>query len=382
MASCSPEPPRATSRSRPRPSRSRIRSPRSRCSRASCSWFGHGAEIPRDTDIYEARASSPVLAVLVSPRPIDLPDGLLIPAALFGIAALWRERRRLAAPLWLLATIAASCVVFFVTSRHRAPALPLFALFAAGGWRPLLVLVRRRRAVAVAIGAVVDRARHSNVGDLAVVRGRGRLLPRARGTARSVTPMEPRAAFRQATAENPGDARAWFELGNRSSSREAAAAWAHAAGLDPWDTRASRRAGAGARPAAAISRRRSRRSSRHPAHARHAHYAPDHLNLAFMEARDGKVDRRSPTSPPRAPPIPSTSVRRSLAWPEPPTPTLRSARHSCRGRRRSAMSQRVQRRFTRHVDRAGARRRARSHIAQHLLGRTIDLGFRTSSTDT
>jgi len=42
--------------------------------------FVHGAEIPRDTDIYAARSG--VLAALIAPRPLDLPDGLLVPIGL------------------------------------------------------------------------------------------------------------------------------------------------------------------------------------------------------------------------------------------------------------------------------------------------------------
>ena len=126
----------------------------SRCSRArrTCSCTApRSRATPAST-----RRGAPV--ILVSPRPLDLPDGLLVPAALLGIAALWSERRRLAAPLALLATIAASGIVFFVDARHRAPALPLFALFAAGGAAPLYAWMRRRPAmIGVAAALVMSR---------------------------------------------------------------------------------------------------------------------------------------------------------------------------------------------------------------------------------
>jgi hypothetical protein len=249
--------------------------------------FGHGAEIPRDTSIYEAR--SPF--VLVAPRPIDLPDGLLIPAALLGIAALWSERRRLAAPLAMLATIAASCVVFFVASRHRTPALPLLALFAAGGAAPLVAWMRKRPAlVAVAVALVVVlniptwETSLSYAGEADFYRGLAALHARDLPAART--------ALEAAAAANPHDARAWFELANISQGDDALAAWRHAAEADPWDTRASRKLaqllvqrgdldGAIAVLEASIA-----------SHARdERHYAPDHLNLAFMLAQRHATDR-------------------------------------------------------------------------------------------
>ena len=121
------------------------------------------------------------------------------------------------------------------------------------------------------------------------------------------------------------------------------------------------------------------------AHARDdAHYAPDHLNLAFMQARLGKVDRApSPTSPPRAAPIPATSRATAAAHgagrarrpgDEPGLPR--------RARRRCAMKQRLQRAFI-VAWIALALAGALDHtIAQHLLGRTIDSACRTCSTAT
>lgn len=249
--------------------------------------FCHGAEIPRDTSIYDARTPF----VLVSPRPLDLPDGLLIPAALLGIAALWRDRRRLAAPLAMLATIAASGVVFFVSSRHRAPALPLFALFAAGGAAPLVAWMRRRPAMIAVAGLLVvalaiptRETSLSYAGEADFYRGLAALHDRDTAAARGW--------FTAATAANPHDARAWFELAAISDGDDAIAALRHAAAEDPWDTRAPRRlaqllvgrgdlTGAIAVLEASIA-----------AHAREdAHYAPDHLNLAFMLAQQHQTGR-------------------------------------------------------------------------------------------
>lgn len=252
--------------------------------------FWHGAEIPRDTDLYAARESSWLLAALVGPRPLPFPDGLLIPAALLGIAALWGERRRLALPLAMLATFAIVAMAFFATSRHRAPALPLFALFAAGGaativprWRAWGMPARLAAgAGALALVVVLDiptwETRQSYAGELDFYRG---LAARDAHHLR-----EARDHLRRATVANPHDARGWFELGNLLDGQDAVAAWQHAAAADPWDTRASRRIaqtlvrlgdldGAIAALEASIG-----------AHARaDAHYAPDHLNLAFMQAQ-------------------------------------------------------------------------------------------------
>src|SRR3569832_1112476 len=51
--------------------------------------FVHGAELPRDTDVYAARSG--VLAALIWPRPVSFPDALLVPLGLLGIVALWTE---------------------------------------------------------------------------------------------------------------------------------------------------------------------------------------------------------------------------------------------------------------------------------------------------
>jgi hypothetical protein len=249
--------------------------------------FVHGAEIPRDTSVYDT--GTPF--VVVTPRPLDLPDGILLPAALLGIAALWRERRRLAAPLALLATIAASGIVFFVAARHRAPALPLFALFAAGGAAPLVAWMRRRpamigvaAALVIALNIPTWETSLSYAGEADFYRGVASVDSRDVAAAR--------AWFTAATVANPRDPRAWFELANISPPDDAIAALRHAAADDPWDTRASRRlaqllvarddlAGAIDVLEASIA-----------AHARDdAHYAPDHLNLAFMLAQQHELPR-------------------------------------------------------------------------------------------
>jgi len=240
--------------------------------------FVHGAELPRDTDLYEARHTSWVLAALVWPR---FPDGLLIPLALVGVAALWRERRRLAAPLGLLATIAITAVIFFVTARHRAPALPLFALFAAAGFARW---ARSPRWIAVAAVLVVVcnlptwETRLSYAGEADFYRGLAALQQH--------DPREAREAFTRAVAQNPHDARAWFELGNVLAGREAVTAWQQAAISDPWDSRARRRIAQALVQLGDLDGAIATLQASIAAHVRDdTHYAPDHLNLAFMLAQ-------------------------------------------------------------------------------------------------
>jgi len=90
----------------------------------------HGAEIPRDTDIYDARARSPVIAGLVWPGPLFFPSVLLMPLALVGLWAAFAERRRVWPLLALFGSQALVMAAFFVSSRHRVPLLPLACLVA------------------------------------------------------------------------------------------------------------------------------------------------------------------------------------------------------------------------------------------------------------
>lgn len=241
--------------------------------------FVHGAEIPRDTDIYAARSG--VLAALIAPRPIDLPDALLVPIGLLGIVALWRERRRLAAPLGLLATIALTTIVFFVSSRHRAPALPLFALFAAAGVFRIAQWPRRSRLIALA--ATVAFAVITNIPTWETSLSFAGEAELYRGLA-ATDPVTARAAFTRATELAPDDPRAWFELGNRLEGNAAIAAWQHAAELDPTDPTARRRA------VEALVRVGNLDGAIGALRTSPTLQASDHMNLAFMLAQRGRTD--------------------------------------------------------------------------------------------
>ncbi|HEX8950407.1 MAG TPA: hypothetical protein VF945_01110, partial [Polyangia bacterium] len=254
--------------------------------------YFNGGEIPRDSDLYAARAGSPILAALVWPGPLRVPDGVLIPLALAGAALLWRGRKRLALFYAFVAAQALITAAFFVSARHRVPALPLFALFAAAG---AVELRRQPRAWALVAALVVVCNLPTRESSLSWAAEQDFY----RGVACLREAHDPAAAadwFRRAAARDPGDPRAWFELGNAlemlHASDDAVDAWRRAAAADPWDVRPLRRASmvlaragdlAGAAAAVEANLAPKLRSD--------AVYAPDWLNLAFLRARLGQLDR-------------------------------------------------------------------------------------------
>ena len=68
--------------------------------------------------------------------------GLLVPLAVLGGFATWRDRRRLLVIYGLIASYAASVVAFYVFARYRYPLVPMLMLFAAAG---LVALPRVRQ---------------------------------------------------------------------------------------------------------------------------------------------------------------------------------------------------------------------------------------------
>ncbi|MBV8758386.1 MAG: tetratricopeptide repeat protein [Deltaproteobacteria bacterium] len=254
--------------------------------------FFHGAEIARDSDIYAARDTSVLLEILVAPRPIDFPDGLLIPLALVGIVALWPERRRLAVPLAFLALQAALIPVFFVSARHRAPAIPFFVLFAVGGapalWKRRVPAAIALVVLVVALNIPTWETRLSLAGEHELFRGKALMTRGDR--------LGAATAMKRATELAPDDTRAWFELGNAYDSMgrlpEAADAWSRAADLDPWDSRPRRReAVARSRMGDADGAIRAIETLLAHGDRDPAHYAPDHLNLAIALVHRGQIDR-------------------------------------------------------------------------------------------
>jgi 4-amino-4-deoxy-L-arabinose transferase-like glycosyltransferase len=255
-----------------------------------------GPEIPRDTDLQVLRRDSWLLSALTTRGPPWLPDGLLVPLALVGAVA---HARRPGVPL-LLAFVGVQALVvaaFFVTSRYRVPALPVFAMLASAGIEHCVATWRDARGmrrlapvaacVALAIPLNVRTRESAGRYDAELDFYRGLALRNYEGNAAGAA-----ALFEQAEREDPTDARYPFELGNTRQSMgqpdAAVAAWSRAADDDPWDARSARKASTllGGRgdlvPAIALLEKLV------AAHARpDAYYGPDYLSLAVLQARRG-----------------------------------------------------------------------------------------------
>jgi hypothetical protein len=105
-----------------------------------------GDEIPRNQEIYPARAWSPVLRILLWKVPgLAFPFGLLLPLAVVGLVVASRQAPLLAATVVVQAM---AVLAFFVTARYRAPLVPLLAIFAAAGVRWAVVDARPRARLA------------------------------------------------------------------------------------------------------------------------------------------------------------------------------------------------------------------------------------------
>ncbi len=263
--------------------------------------YFHGAEIPRDTDIYAARKDSSLLRLLVWRGPPAVPDGILVPLAIVGAAAAWPERRRLFALYGFLIAQALVVAAFFVTSRYRAPALPVLAMFACVGvvgvWKAWTDAKGLRRLVPIAGFVVLAIGLNVPVREAAASFAAEQEF--YRGLALLRYHNDPRGAiehFRAAAAQNPSDGRIWFELGNAQNAvghlREAAEAWNRSGEVDPWDSRARRSAAVALRKMGdlhgAIGAIEANVAARqHP----EAEYASDHLNLAMLRMMVGQDDR-------------------------------------------------------------------------------------------
>ena len=86
--------------------------------------------------------------------------GILVPLAVLGIIATWRDRSRAGVYYAIAAAYAASVVLFYVSARYRMPLVPLLILFAAAGLASLTTFLRtavapKIAAAAATIGAVM-----------------------------------------------------------------------------------------------------------------------------------------------------------------------------------------------------------------------------------
>jgi Tfp pilus assembly protein PilF/4-amino-4-deoxy-L-arabinose transferase-like glycosyltransferase len=247
--------------------------------------YFNGGEIARDRDVNAARRDSTLMRLLVWR---SIPDGLLLPLALLGLVLLWRW-----SPLWMFAALhAATTALFFVSERHRVPALGVWALLAAAGaaelWRRRsaglsVVLV----ALVIALNLPTREARMSLVAEEDFQRGIA--------WQREVhDPEEAARWFRRATEEDPNDARAWLELAQSSAALgrfdDALDAYRHAAAVDGWDGRARRALSQmlmarGDLDGAVAVLREHIAAGLQPKR----YYSSDWLNLAFLLAKQGRI---------------------------------------------------------------------------------------------
>jgi hypothetical protein len=168
-----------------------------------------GTEIPRNQEIYPARAWSPVLRALLWKVPgLAFPFGALLPLAVVGLGVAGRRAPLLAASVVLLAL---TVTAFFVTARYRAPLIPLLAVFAAEGVRWWTVEAHPRARVAAATVATGVYLL-ANVGQGPMP---GRMSPEAEeGLAhwleREGRRPEALALYERLAHETPGSFDAWY----------------------------------------------------------------------------------------------------------------------------------------------------------------------------
>ncbi|MGH7298622.1 MAG: tetratricopeptide repeat protein, partial [Polyangiaceae bacterium] len=208
-----------------------------------------------------------------------------------GVVTCRRDWRKLLPAYAFVAAQALVVAAFFVTSRYRVPALPLLAMFACAGVARVAQAGVRYRATAAAGFAALALA--LNVATRESSASYAAELDFYRGVASQRHLHEPARAieyFQRSAREDPGDGRAWFELGNSLDAvgrvDEALEAWRRAGEADPWDPRARKRMSVVMTKRGdldgAIAALRADVDSR----AREdAFYAPDHLNLALLYAK-------------------------------------------------------------------------------------------------
>ena len=88
--------------------------------------------------------------------------GVLVPLAVLGVFATWKDRSRVGVYYAMAAAYVLSVVVFYVSARYRLPLVPFLMLFASAGLASLASFVRtasgaKIAAAVVVIGAVAIR---------------------------------------------------------------------------------------------------------------------------------------------------------------------------------------------------------------------------------
>ena len=193
-------------------------------------------EIPRNQEIYPARAWSPVLRVLLWKVPgLAFPFGLLLPLAVVGLGVAWRRAPVLAASVVLLGLAVAA---FFVTGRYRAPLVPLLALFAAAGVRWAAVEASGRARVGAGVVAVaVYLVANLGQGPMPLRMNPDAEQGLAHWLEREGRRPEALAFYERLAREAPSSFDAWYGVAQLArvlgQPTEAAAALARIRGLEP-----------------------------------------------------------------------------------------------------------------------------------------------------
>jgi tetratricopeptide (TPR) repeat protein len=164
--------------------------------------------------------------------------GILVPLALAGIFATWRDRSRCGIIYALLAAYSGSVLLFYVVARYRYPLVPMLVLFAAAGAVFLARGFRPTSEHIPALALIVTVAVFVNwpMGSVSAMRA---VTETNLGTALETDHKldEAIAHYRRAIALEPGYAPAYNNLGRalREENRagEAADSYQHALDLQP-----------------------------------------------------------------------------------------------------------------------------------------------------
>ncbi len=198
-----------------------------------------GNEIPRNQEIYPARAFSPLLSVLLWKIPgLAFPFGLLLPLGVVGLAVTSRRAPILAA---VLIAYAAAILAFFITARYRVPLVPFLLVFAAAGVRWFLEEAAPGARL-VALASAIALFLLVNLGQGPMARTMNADAEYSLGVkyAMKGRPVEAERLFRSALAKSPGYAEAWVNLGvieaTRGRAAEAEELFRKAIALDPGNT--------------------------------------------------------------------------------------------------------------------------------------------------
>jgi hypothetical protein len=176
-----------------------------------------GTEVPRNQEIYPARAWSPVLRLLLWKVPgVAFPFGVLLPCAVLGLCVGWGR-----APLlgWAVLMLALTVVGFFVTGRYRVGLVPLLALFAAEGVRwATVVATPRQRLGAAALAFGVYALANLGQGPMPVRMNPDADEGLARWIEREGRREEALAIYERLARETPGSFDAWYSVARLSAA--------------------------------------------------------------------------------------------------------------------------------------------------------------------